>query len=402
MPFSIAAARTNVLNVEPGCRRACESRLNWLLLRPGITAVIARMAPFAGSIEITAAAGSAGSVSVLADRLLRSLLPARHDRRVDAEAAGADRLGAVLADQLVADVAEEVRLADLLVEAPGLEAEVARAGRPRVLPRRDRALVAHRAQHGVAPRERLPGLDERVVGGRRLRQPGEQRRLAQREVAGRLREVGLRRRLDPVGEVAVVHLVEVRGEDALLRPGVVELDREARLLELPLHGALVRDVEVAHELLGDRRAALDDLARLDIRVDGARDALRVDAAVAVEAPVLDRDRGLRHPGADPRERDDLPVALGRDRAEERPVGGVDEGVLADPHLVQGGEVARRAEGVDAARRPRPPRRRRARPTTSRRTSSGRRRLRWRRRRRMGRPGSGPRCGRRRGALMLRW
>ena len=64
MPFSIAAARTKVLNVEPGWRRACESRLNWLLLRPGITAAIARMAPFAGSIEITAAAGSAGSVSV--------------------------------------------------------------------------------------------------------------------------------------------------------------------------------------------------------------------------------------------------------------------------------------------------------------------------------------------------
>ena len=60
IPFSIAAASTNVLNVDPGWRRACESRLNWLLLRPGTTAVIARMAPFAGSIEITAAAGSSG------------------------------------------------------------------------------------------------------------------------------------------------------------------------------------------------------------------------------------------------------------------------------------------------------------------------------------------------------
>jgi hypothetical protein len=47
------------LKVEPAWRRACESRLNWFLFVPGVTAVIARMAPFAGLIEITAAAGSA-------------------------------------------------------------------------------------------------------------------------------------------------------------------------------------------------------------------------------------------------------------------------------------------------------------------------------------------------------
>ena len=220
--------------------------------------------------------------------------------------------------------------------------------RRRVLPRRDRSLIPHGAQHRVAPRERLPGLGERVVGGRRLRQPGEQRRLAQRRSLRRLREVGLRRRLDPVGEVAVVHLVEIRGEDPLLRPRIVELDRETRLLELPLHGPLVGDVEVADELLRDRRPALHDLARLDVLEHGAGDALRVDAAVGVEPAVLDRDRGLRHPGADARQRHDLPVALGRDRAEERPVGCIDERVLADPHLVEGGEIARGAERVDAA------------------------------------------------------
>ncbi len=56
--MSTAAARTKVLKVEPAWRRACESRLNWFLRVPGVTAVIARMAPFAGLIEITAAAGS--------------------------------------------------------------------------------------------------------------------------------------------------------------------------------------------------------------------------------------------------------------------------------------------------------------------------------------------------------
>ena len=38
-------------------------------------------------------------------------------------------------------------------------------------------------EDGVAPGERLPGLDEGVVGGRCLGQPGEQRGLAQVEVA---------------------------------------------------------------------------------------------------------------------------------------------------------------------------------------------------------------------------
>ncbi|MCZ7589266.1 MAG: hypothetical protein M5U27_10530 [Gaiella sp.] len=56
--------RTNVLNVEPGCRRACERRLNWLFARPGTIAVIALMAPFPGSMETIAAAGSVVRVSV--------------------------------------------------------------------------------------------------------------------------------------------------------------------------------------------------------------------------------------------------------------------------------------------------------------------------------------------------
>ncbi len=64
MPCSTAAARTNVLKVEPGCRRACERRLNWLFARPGTMALIARIAPVAGSIEMRAAAGSSDAVSV--------------------------------------------------------------------------------------------------------------------------------------------------------------------------------------------------------------------------------------------------------------------------------------------------------------------------------------------------
>ena len=68
--MSIAAASTKVLKVEPGCRRACESRLNWLFDGPGMTAVIARIAPFAGSIEITRRGRVAGLGRASPDRLL--------------------------------------------------------------------------------------------------------------------------------------------------------------------------------------------------------------------------------------------------------------------------------------------------------------------------------------------
>ena len=64
IPFSIAAASTKVLKVEPACRADCEVRLNWLWAFPGITAVIARMKPVPGSTETIAAAGSSGWSSV--------------------------------------------------------------------------------------------------------------------------------------------------------------------------------------------------------------------------------------------------------------------------------------------------------------------------------------------------
>ena len=187
---------------------------------------------------------------------------------------------------------------------------------------------------------------ERVVDGRRLREPGEERGLGERQPAGRLREVRLRGGLDAVGLVPVVHLVQVRRQDPVLRPGAVELRREAGLLELALHGPLPRDVEVPDELLGDRRASLDDAARLEVGHGRAGDSFEIDASVREEAPVLDRDRRLPDPDRHLVGLDRLAVALGRDRPEQRSVGRVDERVLPDPDLPQRVEVARGAVGED--------------------------------------------------------
>src|SRR5205085_11977346 len=104
------------------------------------------------------------------------------------------------------------------------------------------------------------------------------------------------------------------------------LDRQTRFLDLALERPLTRDVEVADELLRDRRATLDDPARAEVLDRGADDPLVVDSAVLVEAPVLDRHGGLRHPGTHPRELDRLAVLVSRDCPQQRAVGGVDEGV----------------------------------------------------------------------------
>ena len=58
MPSEIAVASTSVLNVEPGCRWADDKKFTWFLELPGVTSVMARMAPFNGLMETIAAAGS--------------------------------------------------------------------------------------------------------------------------------------------------------------------------------------------------------------------------------------------------------------------------------------------------------------------------------------------------------
>ena len=180
----------------------------------------------------------------------------------------------------------------------------------------------------------------RVVSRRRLRQSREQRRLCERELLRRLREVRLRRGLDTVGLAAVVDLVQVRRQDLLLRPLVGELHGEARFAQLPRERALSRDVEVAHELLRDRRAALHDLALADVGPEGAGDADGVDPAVLPVALVLDRNRRLADPRADLVRRDFLPVpSFGRDGAEAGAVRGVDERVLAERERLQRRERA---------------------------------------------------------------
>src|SRR5581483_2857685 len=208
-----------------------------------------------------------------------------------------------------------------------------------VLGRRYVALLLHLLEHLVAPGQRRLRVRRRVVAARGRDDPGQHRRLPGVEVlrarAGQAAaarvvpaEVRLGGRLDPVGPVAEVDLVQVLREDLVLGPLALEVVGEGRLAELlEDRPAALRLEGVLHELLRDRRRSLAGRAGEDVRLHGAQDAQPVHAPVLVEALVLDRDRGLLHHRRDVLRRDqDAPLVVGQGR-DLVVVEVVDDGVL---------------------------------------------------------------------------
>ncbi len=89
-----------------------------------------------------------------------------------------------------------------------------------------------------------------------------------------------------------------------------------------LQRALVASqVEVAHQLHRDRRAALQRGAVEDVLHGRAEDPGQVDAVVLVEALVLDRDRGVLQVCGDFAPGDGAAQLVGLDEAQPRAVGG---------------------------------------------------------------------------------
>ena len=112
-------------------------------------------------------------------------------------------------------------------------------------------------------------------------------------------EVGAGRHLDAVGALAEVNGVQVLGQDLVLVPLALEVVGERGLAQLLEIGTIALCLErVLDELQRDRRGALGRAAGNDVRQDGSADAHEVDAAVLVEALVLDRDHRLLHVGRD--------------------------------------------------------------------------------------------------------
>ena len=202
------------------------------------------------------------------DRRVGGVLEGGIEGGVDAQPALADRVHPVALDQLVLDVVEEVLLVALLVLPPTLQAEPLGLDLVR-LRLGDVVLLRHRVEDRVAALGGALGVEEGVVVGWRLREAGEQRLLLQADLLDRLVEEDLGGGLDADRGAAVVGAVgggvQVLLEDLLLRVLLLVLLRHLRLDDLALDRVLgILDVEVADQLLGDRRGALLDLAGLGV------------------------------------------------------------------------------------------------------------------------------------------
>ena len=120
---------------------------------------------------------------------------------------------------------------------------------------------------------------------------GEQRRLGDVELAGALAEEDVRRFADAMDRrrpaLPEIDLVQVGLEDLVLVVTSLDDHRHRGFLELALERAVGSQEEVLDELLGDGAAALTHLAGSQVREQRARDAAQIDAAMHLEALVLD-------------------------------------------------------------------------------------------------------------------
>ena len=232
MPNSMAVARAIGLNVEPGWREPCVARSNWSR-EYGRVDVIARMSPVFGLIETTAASGSPGvlRMSCIASSAQTWSLGSTvvRMRRPPLRTASGPNAGSSFSSLRTSCTMNGSR--SLRYWRPAFRRSGWRTSSC-VLVLGDVARVPHGPQHVVAPGDGGLRVVERVEARGLLHEARQQRRLRRPEPPRRDVEVGLRRGLDAVRVVAVEDGVQVGREDLVLRPLVLELQRQPGLADL--------------------------------------------------------------------------------------------------------------------------------------------------------------------------
>ncbi|MNV53363.1 hypothetical protein D3C71_1455070 [compost metagenome] len=135
----------------------------------------------------------------------------------------------------------------------------------------------------------------RIIGGP-LGDSRQKRAFGQIERSCRFAEIHLRSRINPVGAVAVIDFIQIHAENVVLAVLHFKLERVHRFLGLAGPGLLMRQVQIARQLLGQRACALGAAAVLQIDNNRAAHALEVEAGVLVKFAVLDSERGLDKQG----------------------------------------------------------------------------------------------------------
>ena len=157
----------------------------------------------------------------------------------------------------------------------------------------DVAELVHAQQDVLLARLGAFRVGDRIVGRRRLRQPGQHGRLGHADVLQFFAEINLGRRREAVGALSQIDLVHVDLEDLILAQVFLDFPGQQDFVNLALEGLLAGQEEIARHLLGDGRGPLFGAAGQIVQ-RGARDAEVVDAAVLIKAVVFDGQYSLLH------------------------------------------------------------------------------------------------------------
>jgi len=195
--------------------------------------------------------------------------------------------------------------------------------------RRDVAAALHQPERHGAPCQRALGVRIGIPVDWCLDQSCQQGGLVQGEILHVLPKVGLCSGSDAIGQVAVVCVVQIDGEDVVLGVAPREFSSQDGLLDLALQRALICKEQVLHHLLGNGTSAKDSLPGLEVLPESPSGGQRTHAGVGEERRVLSSHSGLDDHGWDLLVRDDgAPPARRVEELEQQcPVPIVDTGAL---------------------------------------------------------------------------
>ena len=151
----------------------------------------------------------------------------------------------------------------------------------------------HRGLDQIGPLGRQFRVAGRCEPGRGLNQSGEHDRLFERQVFRLAVVVMQRRGAQAIDIVAKIDVREVSLENFILGQPCLQPESDQHFPRLARQAAFRGQEGGLGELLGDRAAALGHAAAGEIAPQRPRETARIDAPVRIEAPVLDRQEGLR-------------------------------------------------------------------------------------------------------------
>ena len=191
----------------------------------------------------------------------------------------------------------------------------------------DRPLLCHDAKNHAGATHGSFGIGTGRIVRRRLDQPRNDRRFAQRQRAGRVTEEFTCRRIDAIGAAAEINPVEIKFEHLILREFPFDGEREDHFTDLACPGPVVGQEDVACQLLRDRRSALNKPPALITHLERSNDADGINPQMAAKPSVLNSDHCGFH---DVRNLvDSQPFAIARaNRHDDSAVGGMDADHLA--------------------------------------------------------------------------